>query len=107
MAIGENEYLGRVKRTSSSGRKRILILNHMDYGSVDVSTPKKNQFPETKSGFCCEKSMLEALPQEILIKILCGVYQDDLKSLFHVSKPIREAMFIKLGGEVILTKSKQ
>ncbi|GJV26163.1 hypothetical protein Tco_1378858 [Tanacetum coccineum] len=29
-----------------------------------------------------------------LIKILCGVDHDDLKRLFHVSKPIREAVVI-------------
>ncbi|KAI3774179.1 hypothetical protein L1987_48724 [Smallanthus sonchifolius] len=36
---------------------------------VDVTTPKKKQFLESKSGFCCEKSLLEALPQEILALI--------------------------------------
>ncbi|GJQ90749.1 F-box protein SKIP27-like protein [Tanacetum coccineum] len=87
--------LGRVKRTSSLGRKRVLILNHMEFDSVnDVGTPKKKQFLEESCGFCCEKSLLEAMPQEILIKILCGVDHDDLKRLFHVSKTIREAVVI-------------
>ncbi|KAM0021628.1 putative F-box domain-containing protein [Helianthus debilis subsp. tardiflorus] len=93
MALKQNLEFGLVKRTSSFGRKRILILNHMDFDSVDVSyvtTPRKKQFVEN----CCEKSLLEALPQEILIKILCGVEHDDLKRLFHVSKPIREAVVI-------------
>ncbi|KAI3741108.1 hypothetical protein L1987_58775 [Smallanthus sonchifolius] len=94
MAMGKNPGLGLVKRTSSFGRKRVLILNHMDFDSVDVTTPKKKQFLESKSGFCCEKSLFEALPQEILIKILCGVDHDDLKRLFHVSKSIREAALI-------------
>nr|XP_043622017.1 F-box protein SKIP27-like [Erigeron canadensis] len=94
MAMGDNLGLGVVKRTSSFGRKRILFLNHMDFDSIDVATPKKKPFLESKSGYWCEKSLLEALPQEILIKILCGVDHDDLKSLFHVSKPIREAAVI-------------
>ncbi|KAL7213185.1 hypothetical protein ACSBR2_015817 [Camellia fascicularis] len=41
-----------------------------------------------------DKSLLEALPQDILIRILCNVDHDDLKQLFHVSKPIREATLI-------------
>ncbi|CAI9292685.1 unnamed protein product [Lactuca saligna] len=58
------------------------------------ATPKKKQFLGSESLFCYERSLLEALPQEILIKILCGVDHDDLKRLFHVSKPIREAALI-------------
>ena len=38
-----------------------------------------------------EKSILESLPQDILIRILCGVDHDDLKQLFHVSRTIRDA----------------
>lgn len=95
MAMGKNVGLGLVKRTSSFGRKRILILNHMDFDSIDVSKPTtKKQFLETNSGFCGQRSLLQALPQEILIKILCGVDHEDLKRLFHVSKPIREAALI-------------
>ncbi|XP_076942129.1 F-box protein At1g61340-like [Bidens hawaiensis] len=80
--------LGLVKRTSSFGRKRILMLNHMEF------TPNKKQFLDSGYGFCCQKSLLEALPEEILIKIVCGVEHDDLKRLFHVSKQIREAVVI-------------
>ena len=31
------------------------------------------------------------MPQDILIRILCGVDHDDLKQLFHVSSTIRDA----------------
>ncbi|KAI7736269.1 hypothetical protein M8C21_022719 [Ambrosia artemisiifolia] len=86
----QNLELGLVKRTSSFGRKRIFILNNMDFDLLDVTTPTKKQFFYS----ICEKSLLEALPQEILIKILCGVDHDDLKRLFHVSKQIREAAVI-------------
>ncbi|KAF8090671.1 hypothetical protein N665_0469s0008 [Sinapis alba] len=37
---------------------------------------------------------LETLPQDILIKIICGVEHGDLKQLFNVSKTIREATLI-------------
>ena len=38
-----------------------------------------------------EKSILESVPQYILIRILCSVDHDDLKKLFHVSSTIRDA----------------
>ncbi|KAI7725971.1 hypothetical protein M8C21_031824 [Ambrosia artemisiifolia] len=84
--------LGLVKRTGSFGRKRILILNEMDIDSVDIGSPKKKR--AVGSCFGSERSVLEVLPQDILIKVICGVEHDDLKRLFHVSKPIREAVII-------------
>ena len=39
-----------------------------------------------------EKSILESVPQDILIRILCGVDHDDLKQLFHLSSTIRDAV---------------
>ena len=38
-----------------------------------------------------EKSILESVPLDIFIRILCGVDHDDLKQLFHVSSTIRDA----------------
>ncbi|XP_062014817.1 F-box protein At1g61340-like [Rosa rugosa] len=58
--------------------------------SWSPNTPLKKQRSE-----CFDfESKLEALPQETLIKILCGVDNEDLKQLFHVSKAIREATLI-------------
>ncbi|GJY60322.1 RNA-directed DNA polymerase, eukaryota, reverse transcriptase zinc-binding domain protein [Tanacetum coccineum] len=72
--------------------KRIFILNEMDMDmDVDMVTPKKRAIGNC---FGVERSFLEALPQDVLIKVLCGVEHDDLKRLFHVSKPIREAAMI-------------
>ncbi|KAI3498850.1 hypothetical protein L1887_34636 [Cichorium endivia] len=92
MALGRSYSLGLVKRTSSFGRKRILILNEMDIDSIDAISPTKKR--SMGNSFGASKSFLEALPQDILIRVLCGVEHDDLKSLFHVSKPIREAAMI-------------
>ncbi|WJX16090.1 hypothetical protein P8452_06167 [Trifolium repens] len=39
-------------------------------------------------------SPLEALPQDILLYVLCGVDHADLKQLFRVSKTIRKATLI-------------
>ncbi|PWA85736.1 F-box domain-containing protein [Artemisia annua] len=41
-----------------------------------------------------ENSFPEALPHDVLIKVLSGVEHDDLRSLFHVSKSTREAAII-------------
>ncbi|PWA67114.1 F-box family protein [Artemisia annua] len=90
MAMGKNCGLGLVRRTSSFGRKRIFILNEMDM-DIDMVSPKKRAVGNC---FGAERSFLEALPQDVLIKVLCGVDHDDLKRLFHVSKPIREAAMI-------------
>ncbi|OIV96132.1 hypothetical protein TanjilG_13064 [Lupinus angustifolius] len=40
------------------------------------------------------KSPLEALPLDILVKVLCGVEHEDLNQLFFVSKTIREGTLI-------------
>ncbi|KAI3456337.1 hypothetical protein Pfo_013000 [Paulownia fortunei] len=83
-------------RSTSFGRKRVALSNlSMEFGSDDCSattTSKRQCFQD--SFFCAEKSTLEDLPQEILIRILCGVEHDDLKRLFFVSKAIREATLI-------------
>ncbi|GJT53247.1 hypothetical protein Tco_0988301 [Tanacetum coccineum] len=82
-------------------------LSHERLDSVnDVGTPTKKQVLEETYGFCCDKSLLEAIRDIVSvydfislnlehIKILCGVDHDDLKSLFHVSKPIREVVVIE------------
>ncbi|KAM5579025.1 hypothetical protein ABKV19_009025 [Rosa sericea] len=71
------------------GRKRIEIPDAED-SYLGPKTPVKKQRSECFA-FEGESSKLEALPQEILIKILCGVDHEDLKQLFSVSKAIREA----------------
>lgn len=66
-----------------------MISNDMELDSCFV-TPMKMHC-EGKCGFDSEKSVVESLPQDILIRILCGVEHDDLKRLFHVSKTFRDA----------------
>ncbi|KAG8385626.1 hypothetical protein BUALT_Bualt03G0064600 [Buddleja alternifolia] len=85
-------------RSSSFGRKRIALssidieFEHDDDDCISA-TPWKRQCHLDSFSFA-EKSALEDLPQEILIRILCGVEHDDLKRLFFVSKAIREATLI-------------
>ncbi|KAL9234108.1 hypothetical protein vseg_009014 [Gypsophila vaccaria] len=89
----------------SYGRKRILItknnsfeLKHFCADFECCFTPLKKlcaheideQFTTAKSS----SSLLEALPQELLIKVICGVDHDDLKHLFVVSKTVRDSALI-------------
>ncbi|KAL7243875.1 hypothetical protein ACSBR1_016148 [Camellia fascicularis] len=84
--------LGFVRYTRSMSGKRIALSSNMELDST-VTTPRmKKHCSEKMMSF--DKSLLEALPQDILIRILCNVDHDDLKQLFHVSKPIREATLI-------------
>ncbi|KAJ0256776.1 hypothetical protein HA466_0077540 [Hirschfeldia incana] len=71
------------KYTKRCGKKRVLISSGKiwDYGNICGKTVDKAQ-------------ELETLPQDILIRIICGVEHGDLKQLFNVSKTIREATLI-------------
>lgn len=86
-------------RSTSFGRKRVSfsmddIMEVESLNSLE-SLPNKKQCGAANTSFTSwEKSALESLHQDILIQILCGVEHDDLKSLFHVCKTIREATLI-------------
>ncbi|KAL8460313.1 hypothetical protein ACS0TY_032017 [Phlomoides rotata] len=95
----ENEDYGMgLSRSTSFGRKRVALLSsRMDFdGNHDecvTPTPLKRRRSQDSFEFG-GKSALEDLPQEILIKILCGVEHDDLKKLLFVSKSIKEATLV-------------
>ncbi|KAH0721850.1 hypothetical protein KY289_004894 [Solanum tuberosum] len=95
MAMGkkicENVGFGLV-RSTSFGRKRVCLPNIRDLDFISTTPTKK--ICRKNSFSTCVKSPLEALPQDIMIRIVCGVEHDDLKRLFHVSKPIREATLV-------------
>lgn len=90
-------YVIGLVRSTSFGRKRVsLTANGLELGDGDDSffctSSKRHCYQD--SFLPVEKSALEALPQDILIRILCGVEHDDLKRLFFVSKTIRETTVI-------------
>ncbi|OMO65107.1 hypothetical protein COLO4_31585 [Corchorus olitorius] len=103
---GEELGLGFVRYTRGLGRKRIGISNEMeDCLPLDSSATEvpllKRQCSERMMIMMMmmdddysEKSALESLPQDILIRIICGVDHEDLKQLFNVSKSVREATVI-------------
>ncbi|XP_077231247.1 F-box protein At4g35930-like isoform X2 [Tasmannia lanceolata] len=43
---------------------------------------------------CDSRSMLESLPMDILVKILCHLHHDQLRAVFHVSWTIRKAVLV-------------
>ncbi|KAL1537473.1 F-box protein-like protein [Salvia divinorum] len=94
--VDEGYAMGLV-RSTSFGRKRVFSSNRSiefgDYDDCAANSSLKRRCSQD-SVFWGEKTSLEDLPQEILIRIVCGVEHDDLKSLFFVSKGIREATVI-------------
>ncbi|XP_047954126.1 F-box protein At1g61340-like [Salvia hispanica] len=84
-------------RSTSFGRKRVFLSNQsIEFGDYDdcAANPSSKRRCSQNSVFSGEETSLEDLPQEILIRILCGVEHDDLKSLFFVSKAVRDATLI-------------
>ncbi|CAK8577800.1 unnamed protein product [Lathyrus sativus] len=78
------------------GRKRIVVSNNYEGSSdeEDESIPVRSPLKRMCSGkfnSVYDKSRLEALPQDVLIRVLCGVDHDDLDQVFDVSTTIREA----------------
>ncbi|XWS18302.1 hypothetical protein CRYUN_Cryun32bG0032200 [Craigia yunnanensis] len=96
--------LGFVRYTRGLGRKRIVISNEMEESlplssATEVPLLKRHCSERTMMMKMMiddyhEKSALESLPQDVLIRIICGVDHEDLKQLFNVSKSIREATVI-------------
>ncbi|OWM85209.1 F-box protein SKIP27-like isoform X1 [Punica granatum] len=86
---------GCVKYTRGMGRKRIVIFSNVETSPDDsaMHAPLKRQCSGRLS-IESDKSALETLPQDILIRILCGVEHEDLKQLVRVSKSIKEAAVI-------------
>ncbi|KAG2267915.1 hypothetical protein Bca4012_061595 [Brassica carinata] len=71
------------KHKKRFGKKKVLISSGKIQDSKNI----------------CEKTVdktqeFETLPQDILIKIICGVEHGDLKQLCNVSKTIRDATLI-------------
>nr|GEV19832.1 zinc finger, CCHC-type [Tanacetum cinerariifolium] len=101
----------RVSRFRFSNRMSVQILLGRHSTLLLKGGLSRNRDEEKKSGLkrhpvlvplCCSmdsvkkqtmgNSNLEALPQEMLVRVLCGVQHDDLRRLFFVSKAIREAV---------------
>ncbi|KAL5054344.1 hypothetical protein RYX36_035026 [Vicia faba] len=81
------------------GRKRVVVSNNHESSSSGDDEPiligsSLKRMCSGKFNFISEKSRLEALPQDVLVRVLCGVDHDDLDQVFDVSTTIREACVI-------------
>ncbi|XP_043688730.1 F-box protein SKIP27-like [Telopea speciosissima] len=91
------EELGFVYYTRAMGRKRIIVSNCVDTlpHSSQFRTPSKRRQIMTRNRESdSDESLLQALPQDILVRVLCFVDHDDLKQLIQVSKLIKDATLI-------------
>ncbi|XP_068669269.1 F-box protein SKIP27-like isoform X2 [Aristolochia californica] len=84
--------LGVCTCTRAIGRKRVIVSSYLEVSSL--SSPLKTPTTKRRGMQSSSKSRLEALPQDVLVRVLCGVNHDDLKQLFKVSKTIKEAALI-------------
>ncbi|KAG9452763.1 hypothetical protein H6P81_005667 [Aristolochia fimbriata] len=84
--------LGACTCTRAIGRKRVIVSSYLEVSPL--SSPLKTQKTERRGMQSSPKSRLEALPQDLLVRVLCGVDHDDLKQLFQVSKTVKEAALI-------------
>ncbi|KAG6603722.1 F-box protein SKIP27, partial [Cucurbita argyrosperma subsp. argyrosperma] len=87
---------GVVRYARGLGRKRVVISCNQEDSSIDLTpkAPSKRRCSVVSTTVDADWSLLEVLPQEILLRILCGVDHDDLKQLVRVSKTISEATLI-------------
>ncbi|KAI4342958.1 hypothetical protein MLD38_027516 [Melastoma candidum] len=91
--VDERLELGFVKYSRGLGRKRI-VGPEVSPSDCGFDTPLKRQCSSQRFFLDFDKSDLESLPIDVLIRILCFVDHEDLKQLFKVSKTIREASTI-------------
>ncbi|KAI3409289.1 F-box domain-containing protein [Psidium guajava] len=102
VGVSEEEGLGfgLVRCSRGLGRKRVGISEGPEAaawqaGDPGFGAPLKRQCSGRLVLLdCSEKSGLEALPQDVLIRILCHVEHSDLKQLVRVSKTIKEATVV-------------
>lgn len=77
-----------------------LLMSPERFGFPTMASPldivKQNSLPKTpktpRFEDCDSESRLEALPMDILVKVLCHLHHDQLKAVFHVSQRIRMAV---------------
>ncbi|CAN6219235.1 unnamed protein product [Urochloa humidicola] len=105
MAIGQGDAKKGTLATSLSfsncrsstrilGRKRVAVSPTP--GSKTPHSPVRTLRKQRSVRFHMDDavSLLESLPQDVLIKVLCKVNHSDLRQLLLVSKPVNEATVV-------------
>lgn len=78
------------------------MMSPEKFGFSAVSSPldlvKQNSLLKTpktpRVEGCDSESRLEALPMDLLVKVLCHLHHDQLRAVFHVSQRIRMAVIV-------------
>ncbi|CAN6457759.1 unnamed protein product [Victoria cruziana] len=81
------------------GRKRIVVPNRSELPSMsflrEFRPPKRRVSNANVVSMNTSRNLhLEALPLDILVRILCGVDHEDLKRLYLVSKTVKAAAMV-------------
>lgn len=97
--MNTKEETGNVRSTRGLRRKRIGLYKNAKSSFVDSNlsmtpTPAIKELCRKKPTLKSEMFALESLPQDVLIRVICGVDHDDLKQLVPVSKAVKEATLI-------------
>ncbi|GAB4848446.1 hypothetical protein Ancab_003147 [Ancistrocladus abbreviatus] len=91
----------------------LMIVNKVNKESFSMMSPDKFVFspvavaldavkegtllrtPKTPSAEDCKsESRLEALPMDLLVRIVCHLHHDQLRAVFHVSQRVRKAVML-------------
>lgn len=77
-------------------RKKLLapktpLLPSIAAAPIPVTPASATPQPPPNSG---DESLLESLPLELLVRIVCNLHHDQLKPAFHVSRRLRQAVLI-------------
>ncbi|WOK91909.1 hypothetical protein Cni_G00600 [Canna indica] len=101
MAVGKVQHeesipagLRFVRSTSALGRKRVALSKTVNLANLSSPCGRTSFKRSGRRSRMQQLNLLEALPEEILVKILCKVNHSDLKQLLLVSKTIRGATLI-------------
>ncbi|KAJ6846988.1 F-box protein-like [Iris pallida] len=94
MALGKLQRVESFKSTRITGRKRSVAVNGMEESNISsqCSTPSpKRQDRKTPTE---PTSLLDSLPLDLLVRVVCKATHEDLKQLLLVSKFVNEATSI-------------
>ncbi|KAM0952418.1 putative F-box domain-containing protein [Dioscorea sansibarensis] len=76
------------------GRRRVLVPGHLEDSCFSPTTATPTQKRPQRRSRIKGLNLLEALPQDILVRTLCKVDHSDLKQLVLVSKSVHEATLV-------------
>ncbi|KAJ6796861.1 F-box protein-like [Iris pallida] len=94
MALGKLQRVESFKSTRITGRKRAVVVNGME--ESDISSQCRTPSPKRQDRKTPAEptSLLDSLPLDLLVRVVCKATHEDLKQLLLVSKFVNEATSI-------------